>query len=511
MIHRKYRCRACGHILLPSEIAEACPVCDSQEWENLCPTSGKTYATFCCPWCSDDPLQVNYDKAVVWGRVCLGIFTGSGLLHAFLRMSNGSASLFSLVTGMILYFASGLILVWVLYLKSRVLVRISMFESEGMVLHDQAAGLKMRIAAIEESNLAESKEQSKVSEMSLKLTEVQNQHKAKLVTIDAEFAESVTKIESDFELIELLEKEELYKLEIEEDSAIEQCDGRIKAIDIAHRAKVIQIQGQLKKVEEDTEELLVSRRLAKHKKMLLEMCKAPIESGKIDGWMSSVSKLHSSGIHDASDIYDVSWRPEVGLICMRTDGIRVKIHGISKRMTENLNGWLLNVRYRAKVDLSRFEIDSEELGKIVGDEAEEKSRLSEILRLTEDQYAVDHSAEASRKLSQQQRFKELWDGIKVKFDKRRKKIYQRRQEIENLYAAKYRETLEPLDIFIKELEEKIAKQNAAIMNRMKYNELLKGSLETELLKKNDSLMHLNLQISAHQVVCFRHYLSRLFR
>lgn len=52
MAHLKIRCTVDGHVLLPGENCDECPVCGEQQWEYLCEAQGKHFRGERCPWCA---------------------------------------------------------------------------------------------------------------------------------------------------------------------------------------------------------------------------------------------------------------------------------------------------------------------------------------------------------------------------------------------------------------------------------------------------------------------------
>lgn len=52
MAHLKIRCTVDGHVLLPGEDHEYCPVCGERQWEYLCEASGEHFRGEACPWCA---------------------------------------------------------------------------------------------------------------------------------------------------------------------------------------------------------------------------------------------------------------------------------------------------------------------------------------------------------------------------------------------------------------------------------------------------------------------------
>jgi len=52
MAHLKIRCTVDGHVLLPGEDHDHCPVCGEQQWEYLCEARGEHFRGESCPWCA---------------------------------------------------------------------------------------------------------------------------------------------------------------------------------------------------------------------------------------------------------------------------------------------------------------------------------------------------------------------------------------------------------------------------------------------------------------------------
>jgi len=454
--------------------------------------------------------RVDYGKAVFLAQACVALVICSSILQGFLQVTHGQASLGLLAPIISLHIAGGVILEYCMYFYStyEICERITKMNSDYSELVTKTAILRKQLETVKSNILSNNKRVQEVAEMKQKLESHQKQHKIRLANLDEEFKLPTTKIEADLKQIDCSEVAELNDLKSKHIHKVGQIKQRIDSINTDRQSQITVFDEKTAKIKYETEALIESRRLEKFKKVSLEVS-APIRSGAIEGWFVSVKKLHQAGIHNASDIFEV---PDYAgcLVCIRTDGVRVKIPGIGRNMAENLQAWLKNVRNKSRLSRTLVELDPDELRRIREDESKKKSALAEIKKSIEEQYAVDEKKELKETHTQEERFKERQAAIKRQFEIQRDELERRKTDCKGLYRDKYKLALESIDDSINELTENISRRERLIVSGTTNGESSKKIIAQELAVNMQNIELLELKIRTHHEVSFGHFLRGVF-
>lgn len=454
--------------------------------------------------------RVDYGKSVYISQACVALTICSSLWQGFSQFTNGLASLGSLVYVITLHGFVGIIFIYLAYLRSKVRGTITKIDSELSVSLLKKGDLCKKLASINNKIQANEVQKHLVSELKRNMQALEEQHKTKAAELESEFLGPISEVESELNRINLLENQKDGKMVIQMQTTINKIEDRIVYIENNRQVEVTKTHNQINKIQEETSVLLQKLRLELHKKLSVEMSKVPINSGCVDGWMSSVTKLHQAGIMNSSDIFEVEWRQGVGMICTKTSGSRVEFRGISKRMTQSLNDWLVALRNESKAKHINHDLAPEVLRQIRDDETNNIERLSEILRVKMDVFDSELLNLSREKNSEQQRFIDLREEIKIEFESRRKQVASKKIQIKNNYENRYRELVEPIISSITNKKHLVLEKSIETASESSNLLALKKCLELELSEKKQALIFFEMQKDAHKLVSFRHYLRRVF-
>jgi hypothetical protein len=452
--------------------------------------------------------RVDYGKSVYIAQGCVALTISSILWQGFSYFTNGSVSLDSLAYVITIHGSVGAILIYFTYLISGIRETLTKINMKFNLLISQKKDLLKKLETVNESIKANKVQKLKVSELIRKITTLEAQQKTKSAELESEFSAPISEVESELKRINLSQNEEDGKLVSQMQTTIQKIEDRIAHIENNRKGEVSKASKQISKIQEETSALLQKLRLELHKKMAVEMCKVPINSGCIEGWMTSVTKLHQAGILNSSDIFEVEWCHGIGMICTKTNGTRVEFRGISKRMTQSLNDWLLALRKNSKT--RHYNLAPEVSRQIRDDETKNIERLSEILSLKMDVFDSEQLMESREKDSEQKRFLDLREKTRIDFESRRKQVALKQKDIKNNYEKRYRELVEPLVSAILDTSSIILRKETEIRNESSNTEASKTALELKLSEMSESLSFVEMHKDAHKSVCFRHYLGRVF-
>lgn len=454
--------------------------------------------------------RFDYGKFIFIAQGCVGLVICSALWQVFIQFTHAKASLGTLISIISFHIAGVAVLLWFtyLYFSSRTREIVARINSDYSSLRHQIASLKNRLNLIKENILADYSLKQEVDEMNQKLKDLQKKHKIRLGKLDNEFNDPITEIEADLNQISISESEALNELRVNHGCDMKQIKDRIEAIDSDRKSRLIVVQNKIEQVEREAESILTSRRLKKYQSLVLKTS-APIKSGSIEGWMDSVKKLHLAGIMNASDIFEVSYY----IHCMKitkTTGENVTIPGISKRMTENLRGWLESVRKKSGYSQILVEVDSGELRTIRDEEAQKKSGFLEIIGKIDESSGIEKEKESGKMNFLKDQFKETQAKIKARYELERDGLESRKTACRNLYQNRYKQSLDAIETSINELRGKISKHERLIAVGGVNSDSLKKAIEQELAVKMQNFELLESKVKSHQKISFTHFLQRVF-
>ena len=245
----------------------------------------------------------------------------------------------------------------------------------------------------------------------------------------------------------------------------------------------------------------------------------------VNGWnLVSISKLNAKGIHRASDILSVCHKAgrqlsiefenkrrfvvtnvsnELHIACKDKRGI--VIQGVSKTEVDNLHNWLHTLR---GTSLNSFVLPLSEFDAIESSQLKKSARLQNLIDNEIKQYQLSLTAGNHSKDASFENFRIKRIEAKNKYKICRKSLDSKRNELKSMYAAEYKNFVNPVDLSIAEVTIE-AKELDQTLNSNALQKRRLQQLQTELSQKSNDLGLINTRMGIYTTVSFGHYSRRV--